>query len=277
MDSRLTGKTVVVTGASGGIGREIVRSFIGEGASVAIHYHRNQESADALAAECTTESAADRTTVVAADLRDEAAVVNLFEQTKQHLGVPNVLIANAGAWPIPHMSIDEMTLEQWNNTVSVNMTSVFLCVREFLKLTKASGQQDPAIVMIGSTAGHFGEAGHADYAASKGAFMTGLMNSLKNEITRFARHGRINTVCPGWTLTPMADRLTGNRDAMERALQTIALRKFGAPKDIANAVTFLASNQLAGHITGQSLFVSGGMEGRVVNLPDEVSIEEAGL
>lgn len=268
MDSDLKNKVAIITGASGGIGSAITRTFAEEGAKVAIHYNSNQESAKQLATEfdslnCKT---------IAADLRVESDVEKLFQQTKESLGTPEILIANAGYWPRPHVPIHEMSLERWGETISVNLTSVFLCVREFLKLAKDDGQTSPAIVMIGSTAGDVGEAGHGDYATGKSAFMSGMMNSLKNEITRFARHGRVNTVCPGWTLTPMADKLTSDKSAMVRALQTIPLRKCATPEDIANAVTFLASNKLAGHITGQCLFVSGGMEGRVINSVDEIDL-----
>ena len=134
---------------------------------------------------------------------------------------------------------------------------------------------DPAIVMIGSTAGEFGEAGHADYAASKSGLMNGLLASLKNEIVEVAPQGRINAVCPGWTLTSMARKLTQDPEAMKRALQTIPLKKFGKPKDVAAAVVFLSSGLLAGHITGQALFVDGGMEGRVLHAAGDIDLEKA--
>ena len=105
--------------------------------------------------------------------------------------------------------------------------------------------------------------------------MYGMIQSLKNEITRVASRGRVNAVCPGWTITPMARSLTSNEPAMKKALQTIPLRKFASTDDIANAVTFLASNKLASHITGQTLFVDGGMEGRVINTLDEIVVKDA--
>ncbi len=105
--------------------------------------------------------------------------------------------------------------------------------------------------------------------------MTGFLNSLKNEIPRVVPGGRINCVCPGWTLTPMAEKFTGNEEAMKRALQTIPLQKFGRPEDVASAVMFLASPLLAGHITGECLFVSGGMEGRVLYESEEVDLKSS--
>src|SRR5262249_17114726 len=129
---------------------------------------------------------------------------------------------------------------------------------------------EPAAVLIGSTAGMFGEAGHADYAAAKAGLTYGLARTLKNEIARIALRGRVNVVCPGWTATPLTQRFTENPERVRRALQTIALRKVARAHDVAMAVVYLASAHLSGHVSGQVLTVSGGMEGRVLYQPDEV-------
>lgn len=269
MNFGLTEKTVLITGASGGIGSEVARLFARHGAYPAIHCFRGRERAEAVQSSLAPDV---QSTVVVADLTDEQATQSMFEQVESELGVAQVLIANAGVWPTDDTPISQMSLERWNQTVAANLTSVFLCVRQFLSRCCASGVEDPAIVMIGSTAGFFGEAGHGDYAASKSALMGGLMESLKNEIPKVAPRGRINTICPGWTLTPMAEKFQDNQEAMLKALQTIPLKKFASPLDIAKAVLFFASNEWAGHITGQSLFVSGGMEGRVLHTPGEIDL-----
>ena len=271
MDSGLKGKTVIVTGGSGGIGQEIVRQYVGEGANVVIHYFQGQERAEKLASEFDS----NHVHTVAADLRDETSVGSMFDQVEAQFGRIDVLVANAGVWPVEHSTIREMTLDRWKDTLAIDLTSVFLCIREFLQRSEKQQLVDPAIVMIGSTAGEFGEAGHADYAASKSGLMNGLLASLKNEIVEVAPRGRINAVCPGWTLTSMARKLTQDPDAMKRALQTIPLKKFGKPKDVASAVVFLSSGQLAGHITGQTLFVDGGMEGRVLNNTSDIDLDSA--
>jgi len=103
----------------------------------------------------------------------------------------------------------------------------------------------------------------------------GLMLSLKNEIARLTPRGRVNAVCPGWTITPMTERFMDEPQVVQRALQTIPLRKVGRPPDVASAVLFLASAQLAGHLTGQMLLTSGGMEGRVLYEPTEINVENA--
>ena len=271
MDSGLNGKVVLVTGASGGIGQAITRNFADEGARVVVHYH----SAKSRALELANTLNADDAVALQADLQSEADVAALFSEAEKRLGPIEVLIANAGKWPEQDTPLHEMSLERWQSTFAVNTTSVFLCAREMIQRAVEHKIEGPAIVVTGSTAGKFGEAGHADYAAAKSSFMQGLAQSLKNEITKVARHGRVNAVCPGWTLTPMARSLTKDTAAMKRALQTIPLCKFASSQDIANAILFLASNRLAGHITGQSLFVDGGMEGRVINSLDEIDLDRA--
>jgi 3-oxoacyl-[acyl-carrier protein] reductase len=168
-----------------------------------------------------------------------------------------------------------MTLQQWNDTLNTNLTSTFLCFREFFRGIEKNSLKAPSAVIIGSTAGIYGEANHADYAASKAALTYGFLASLKNEIVRIAPYGRINAVCPTWTLTPMAEDFLKDREAVIRALQTVPLRKFVRPEDVANLCLFLSSPHLAGHISGQSIPVAGGMEGRVLFRNDEIDPSRA--
>jgi 3-oxoacyl-[acyl-carrier protein] reductase len=119
-------------------------------------------------------------------------------------------------------------------------------------------------VLVGSTAGRFGEAGHSDYAAAKSAIQVGLLLSLKNEIVRVALNGRVNAVAPGWTYSPMT-RGSLDEDVVERVTRTMALRKVATSDDIARAVVVLASDELSGHITGEVVTVAGGMEGRTIH------------
>jgi 3-oxoacyl-[acyl-carrier protein] reductase len=186
----------------------------------------------------------------------------------------DVLVANAGHWPTEPLPLGQMTLERWNDTLAVNLTSVFLCMREFLRGIARHKLDDPAAVLVGSTAGLFGEAGHADYAAAKAGLVHGLAKSLKNEICQVAPRGRVNVVCPGWTATPMRPGM-GDPEVARRILQTIPLRKIARAHDVAMACVYLASSHLSGHVTGQILTVSGGMEGRVLYRPDEVDPRQA--
>jgi 3-oxoacyl-[acyl-carrier protein] reductase len=258
MDLGLTGRTVFITGASGGIGSAIARQFRDEGAQVAVHYHRRRETGEALARVLGSSNAA----AFGGDLTSEREVGEIFRRVRDRFGSVHHLVTCAGVWPPLDTPVCQMTLDQWQNTLHQNLTSAFLCCREFLARQENSSVDDPSIVVIGSTAGVFGEAGHADYASAKAALAQGLVLSLKNEIVKQAPLGRVNAVCPGWTLTPMAESFAGNRQATRGALSTIPLRKFATPEDIAPAVVFLSSPVAAGHITGQMLVISGGMEGR---------------
>ncbi len=269
METGLASKTVVVTGASGGIGGAIAEAFWREGANVVWHGNASVERARQRAGD------RERAMAVAADLRKEGDVVAMFDQIESTFGAASALIANAGVWPAADQSVWEMSLDRWQGTLESNLTSTFLTVREFLRRCRTAQIDDPSIVMIGSTAGDVGEAGHADYAAAKSGLMSGLLNSLKNEIPRIAPRGRVNCISPGWTLTPMAEKFAANSDAMVRALQTIPLKKFAGPEDIASLAVFLSSSRLAGHITGECIFVSGGMEGRVLNEPSEIDLSRA--
>jgi len=131
-------------------------------------------------------------------------------------------------------------------------------------LRHASVTGSGSLVLTASTAGTFGEAGHADYAAAKGAMMTGLLLSVKNEAARIGPGVRVNAVAPGWTVTPMIGEKGLDDDHVARVTSTMALKKLGRPEDVAAQVVVLASDELSGHMTGQVVTVSGGMEGRLV-------------
>ena len=256
MDSGLSGKGVVVTGASGGIGSACARAFAAEGARVVVHYHRARENADALAAEL------DGAVAIGADLTDESQVDRLFGEAQQALGAVDVCAAVAGVWPSSDEPVWQLSLERWESTLRSNLTATFLTARAFLREVERTGHG--SLVLVGSTAGRFGEAGHADYAAAKAAIQVGLLLSLKNEIVRIGVHGRVNAVAPGWTYSPIT-RGALDPELVERITRTMALRKVATADDIARAVVVLASDELSGHVSGELITVAGGMEGRTVH------------
>lgn len=269
MDTQLTGKVVIITGASGGIGSALARQFAAEGARVVLHYRTGKDRATKLAQELGAEAFP-----VRADLTKEADVKRMFATVVKRFGRVDTLVVNAGSWASESESIADLSLRRWQQTVDAVLTSAFLSLREFSGLVRR--QQRGNAVLIASTAGVFGEAGHADYASAKAAMAYGLVRTLKNEFARLAPHtadycgGRINCISPGWTVVPRnASKLT-DASIVRKVTATMALPQIGRPDDMAHAAVFLASDTLARHITGQTLVVAGGMEGRLLWQPEEI-------
>jgi 3-oxoacyl-[acyl-carrier protein] reductase len=251
---------VVVTGASGGIGSASARAFAAEGARVLVHFNRGEARARAVAEEIGGAP------VAQADLIVEADVDRLFAEARAALGQIDVCAAVHGVWPRDDEPLWELPFARWDDTMRQNLTATFLVARAFLRELERT--RHGSLVLVGSTAGVFGEAGHADYAAAKSAITGGLLLSLKNEITRIAPRGRVNAVAPGWTESPMTRGLV-DEDRVRAGSRTMALRKVAQPEDVAAQVVVLSSDTLSGHVTGQLVVVAGGMEGRTVHLDQE--------
>jgi 3-oxoacyl-[acyl-carrier protein] reductase len=270
MNTNLTDKVILITGASGGIGSAIARVFAGEGAKLVLHYHRNL----ACARKLQRELAAAEPLLVRADLTKESQVKNLFALASRRFGRVDTLVANAGSWETRDVPLYRLRLKQWRGTMDGVLTSTFLCLRAFFRLVEKQTRGNA--VLIGSTAAVFGEANHADYAAAKAAIAFGLTRTLKNELSRLAPHtrdycgGRINCVCPGWTVVPRSAAKLSNAGTVRKVTATMALPQIARPDDIANAVVYLSSDTLARHVTGQTLVVAGGMEGRMLWQPEEI-------
>ena len=255
MDTGLLGKRVLVTGGAGGIGTAISRAFAAEGAHVAVHYRSSRRQAEALAEEIGG-------VALYADLTSEEEAAELVPSSVAVLGGLDVCVANAGEYPAEPVPLWDLTLERWRSTLEANLTVAFLTARGFLRHVRDTSHGN--LVLVGSTAGTFGEAGHADYSAAKGAIGSGLLASLKNEVIALGPDVRVNAVAPGWTATPSRVEAGIEPAQIERATATMALKKLAMPEDVAAQVVILASDRLSGHLTGQLVTVAGGMEGRLI-------------
>lgn len=245
----LTGKRVLITGASRGIGAACARLFARAGAALMVHYRAGEAEARALLQELGKSSAADHLEF-RCDMADAPGIRAMFAHARERWGGLDCLINNAGIWvrnPMAELD-DRLLAETW----AVNVTGPFLCAREALPLF--AGAEDPNIVNLTSTAGQRGEAFYSPYAASKGA----LISATKAWSTELAPRVRVNSVAPGWVDTDLSAPALRGDPAERRAIeQAIPLRRAATADDIAGPVLFLAS-PLARHITGEILNVNGG-------------------
>lgn len=239
----LSGKSALVTGASGGIGAAIARSLHERGASVALSGTR----VEALSA--LRDELGDRAHICACDLSDAQAVGELVPAAEAAMGALDILVNNAG------LTRDNLGLrmrdEEWDQVMSVNLTASFRLSRAALRgmMRRRWGR----IVGITSVVGVTGNAGQANYAASK-AGMIGMSKSLAQEVAN--RGITVNCVAPGFITTPMTDAL--NDAQREGILQRVPAGRLGESVEIASAVVYLASQEAA-YVTGQTLHVNGGM------------------
>ena len=255
MNSDLEGKVVLVTGGAGGIGSVISKSFAEQGAKVIVHYNHSKENAEKISKEINGFA-------VNADLTDSEQTKELFNSTIQREGKIDICIANAGKYPKDYAPLWEIESDRWNNTVSTNLSLTYNTSRYFLK--HAAETKKGSLVLIGSTAGLYGEAGHADYAAAKGAITSGLLRTMKNDAALIGNGVRVNAIAPGWTVSQKKIDEGLDQTRVNRITSTMSLKKLAKPEDVANSAIMLASDSLSGHITGQVIEIAGGMEGRQI-------------
>jgi 3-oxoacyl-[acyl-carrier protein] reductase len=244
----LSGKNVLVTGASRGIGRATAIRFAEAGANVAVTYERNKDAALETINALSTHGV--HTKEFQIGHRDEEALSDAIAWIKGEWGSLDAVIANAGIWK--EAPVDEMSIEQFDETMEINMGFSFLLAKHASRVMKQQGSG--AIVLVSSTAGQRGEALHSHYAASKGAQIS-FTKSLAAELAPFGI--RTNCVAPGWVATDMTLRTLEDPIEAEKVLSTIPLRRVAEPEEIANAIVFIAS-PLASFVNGEILNVNGG-------------------
>ena len=243
----LIGKTAIITGASRGIGRGIAKIFVENGCDVAFTYNSNQEAADDLVAELSSEE------VKVKGYKSNAANFNeaqkLVEEVLEDFGNLDILVNNAGI--TKDNLLMRMSEEDFDQVIEINLKSIFNMTkaiqRTFLK------QRHGSLIHMSSVVGVKGNAGQSNYAASK-AGMIGFSKSVALELG--SRNIRSNVIAPGFIETEMTDKLS--EDVVQGWRDGIPLKRGGQPEDVANACVFLASD-LSSYITGQVLHVDGGM------------------
>lgn len=255
MNITLSGLRVVVTAGGSGIGRAIVEAFVAAKARVAIC----DTSSEHLTALC---KAHPDISAVPADVSDPLALESLFRKVEEEFGGLDVLVNNAGVTG-PFAGIDEIGIEDWDRTVSVNLNGAFYCTRRAVPMIKRAG--GGAIINISSVAGRLGYAFRTPYAATKWAII-GLTQSLAMEVG--PDNIRVNAILPGFVAGPRHENNAHKRarllgisveEQKRRVLSKISTRRLTQPNDIANVVVFLAS-EAGAHISGQSLGVCGNVE-----------------
>jgi glucose 1-dehydrogenase len=253
----LSRQTVLVTGANSGIGRGVAIGMGRAGANVVVNYVDNETSAQKVVEEIA--AAGTNAIALKADVSSEAAVEAMFAQAVEKFGTIDILVANAGLQR--DSRFQDMTLEEWNKVLDVNLTGQFLCaraaVREFLRrgvvesVSKAAGK----IICMSSVHQVIPWAGHANYATSKGGIKL-LMESMAQELA--PKRIRINAIAPGAIETPINMSAWNTPEAMKSLLMLIPYGRIGMPEDIAKAAVWLASDE-SDYVVGTTLYVDGGM------------------
>ena len=259
MEISLHNQVAVVTGASSGIGSGIAKSLASAGATIIVNHssERSVDEAKAVLKEIT--DAGGNGVIYQCDVSKEDQVVKMFQDVVSQFGTVDILINNAGVQK--DSKFTEMTIDQWNTVIGINLTGQFLCAREAIKEFLRRGI-DPSrsvacgkIIHISSVHEIIPWAGHANYASSKGAIRM-LMQTLAQEYG--ADKIRVNSICPGAIQTPINKDAWSTPEALSSLLSLIPYNRIGQPQDIGNLAAFLASD-LSDYITGASIFVDGGM------------------
>jgi glucose 1-dehydrogenase len=253
----LAGQKALVTGASSGIGRGVALALGAAGADVVVNYLRGDDEAEEVAA--AVRASGGEAYAHRADVSREEQVLEMFETMRARFGTVDILVNNAGLQR--DAPIEEMSLEQWNSVLAVNLTGQFLCAREAVREFKRRGVRPEVscaagkIICISSVHEVIPWAGHVNYAASKGGVML-MMKSIAQEV---APHRiRVNSIAPGAIRTPINTAAWSTQEAYAELMKLVPYRRIGEVEDIGRAAAWLASDQ-ADYVNGTSLVIDGGM------------------
>ena len=253
----LPGQTAIVTGSSSGIGRSIAIALGAAGAKVVVNYVGGERKAREVVE--TIEAAGGTAFAVQADVSKEDQVEALFEETLSAWGALDILVNNAGLQR--DAAFDDLTLDDWQKVIDVNLTGQFLCTRSAVRAFKRQGIRASVsaaagkIICISSVHDVIPWAGHVNYAASKGGVML-MMKSVAQEVAPFRI--RVNSICPGAVRTPINTEAWSTPEAYAELMKLVPYKRIGEPDDIGHVAVWLASDH-SDYITGSNIYVDGGM------------------
>jgi glucose 1-dehydrogenase len=254
----LAGQKALVTGASKGLGQAMAIGFARAGADVLVNYHSDEEGARQTAEIIEREGA--RAVVFRANVAKEHEVAAMFERMQESFGRLDICVPNSAIQL--NARVDEMTLDQWQGVIDVNLTGMFLCAREAIRAFKRQGIDRSIsyacgkLIFMSSVHDIIPWEGHANYAAAKGGLML-LMKSLAQEVAHLRI--RVNSISPGAIRTPMnVDKLTSPEIFERVLLKLIPSKRIGEPEDVARAAVWLASDE-SDYMQGVTIYLDGGM------------------
>lgn len=257
--SYLKGQKALVTGANSGIGRGIAIALAKAGADVVVNFVKGEQAALEVIDEIKSLCPEGKAYIHQADVSNESEVKDMFKKMFKEFGTIDILVSNAGLQR--DASIDEMTLEQWNTVLNVNLTGQFLCCREAIREFKRRGVVKEVscsagkIICMSSVHQEVPWTGHVNYAASKGGIKM-MMESLAQEVAK--DRIRVNSICPGAIRTPINTNAWKTPEAYQDLMRLVPYNRIGEVEDVAQAAVWLASDH-ADYIVGTSLYVDGGM------------------
>jgi glucose 1-dehydrogenase len=253
----LKGQTALVTGASSGIGEAVARHLAQAGAAVVVNYRSEQDEAEKIVQDIQAQGG--NAIAIGANVAKEAEVTAMFDQTLQHFGAIDILVNNSGVQK--DAAFVEMTLEQWELVINVNLTGQFLCAREAAKIFLRQGIRPDVscaagkIICMSSVHQVIPWAGHVNYASSKGGVDL-FMKTIAQELA--PQKIRINSIAPGAIETNINKDAWSKPEEKARLLKLIPYGRVGVPDDIGKAAVWLASDD-SDYVHGTTLFVDGGM------------------
>lgn len=257
IDKKLRGQTALVTGASSGIGKAIAIALGHAGANVLLNYGSKDEEARKVAEDVSRCGA--KCIVHKADVSSEEHVLEMFAKVRAEFGTLDILINNAGLQK--DAAFDDMTVEQWDRVINVNLRGQFLCAREAVKEFRKRGVRPGVscaagkIICISSVHDIIPWAGHVNYAASKGGVMM-MMKSIAQEVAPYRI--RVNSISPGSVRTPINIKAWSTPEAYNELMKLVPYKRIGEPDDIGRAAVWLSSDD-SDYITGATIYVGGGM------------------